>query len=406
MKAYERLLRYVSFRTPSNDKSGTYPSSECQFKLGFALRDELIGLGIKDAICDEFCYVYGHLPATPGYEDTAYLGFVAHMDTVSDFCDHDVSPIITENYDGKDLPLGNSGRVLSPSMFPHLTQLKGSTLITTDGTTVLGGDDKAGIAVIMTMLETLITENIPHGPIAVAFTPDEEIGMGTANFSLEKFGATYAYTVDGSAEGEIEYENFNAAMAKVSFEGVNVHPGTSKNTMINASLVAMEFNQMLPVGDTPRDTEGYEGFFHLINMSGDVAHAELAYIIRDHDPHIFDHRQKTMQHIAELLNDKWGAGTVKLEIREQYRNMVEIVNKCPLLIENAKKACKMAHVAYTTLPIRGGTDGANLSYMGVPCPNLGTGGYAFHGPYEHITVEGMDKAAEIVINIVRIFAEQ
>lgn len=405
MKAYERLLKYITYRTPSDENSTSAPSSSCQFALANALAEELKQLGVSDASCDEFCYVYGHIPATKGLEDKPCIGFVAHMDTVSDFCDKDVQPIITNDYDGKDLILGTSDRILTSQMFPHLSKLKGRTLISTDGTTILGADDKAGVAEIMTMVEMILTTDFPHGPLAIAFTPDEEIGMGTANFSIEKFGAVFAYTVDGGAEGEIEYENFNAAQAKISIEGVNVHPGTSKDVMINASLVAMEFNQMLPSGDTPRDTEGYEGFYHLCSMTGEVAHAELVYIVRDHNADTFSHRLETLKHITALLNAKWGEGTVALTIKDQYRNMAEIVNKHPALIENAEKAARLADIVPVTMPIRGGTDGAMLSYMGVPCPNLGTGGYAFHGPYEHITVEGMDKATEIICNLVKIFAE-
>lgn len=405
MKSYERLLKYITYRTPSDESSITYPSSQCQFALAHALEEELKDLGVSNAFCDEYCYVYGYIPATPGLEDKPSLGFVAHMDTVADFCDHDVMPNIIPNYNGEDLPLGTSGRTLSVSMFPHLPSLKGRTLITTDGTTILGADDKAGVAAIMTMVETLKENPIPHGPLTVCFTPDEEVGMGTAKFSPEKFNAAFAYTVDGGAEGEIEYENFNAAKATVKFSGVNVHPGSSKDVMVNASLVAMEFNQMLPTGDTPRDTEGYEGFYHLCEMKGDVAAAVLEYIVRDHDANTFAHRLETLKHITALLNAKWGEGTVVLEIKDQYRNMAEIVNRHPQLIVNAQKACRMAGIEPATMPIRGGTDGAALSYMGIPCPNLGTGGYAFHGPFEHITVEGMDKALEIVLNIVKIFAE-
>jgi tripeptide aminopeptidase len=405
MRSYERLLKYISFRTPSDGCSETTPSSDCQFALAHALTEELKELGVEDAVTDPFCYVYGHIPATPGYEEKTCIGFIAHMDTVSDFCDHDVHPIITKDFDGKDLPLGDSGRVLSQQMFPHLSSLKGRTLITTDGTTILGADDKAGIAAIMTMIETIFKENIPHGPLSIAFTPDEEIGEGADHFSVEKFGALYAYTVDGGAEGEIEYENFNAGGATVQIEGVSVHPGSSKDVMINAALVAMEFNNMLPSSDTPRHTDGYQGFYHLTSMSGDVSRAELQYIIRDHSACTYEHRLETLRHITAILNAKWGSGTVTLKIKEQYRNMSEIVNQHPHLIENARLACEKAGVKSETLPIRGGTDGARLSFMGLPCPNLGTGGYAYHGPYEHITVEGMDKAAEIVVNLVKIFAE-
>lgn len=405
MRAYERLLNYVTVLTPSNEASTTSPSSDCQFQLAHKLVAELRELGISDACVDEFCYVYGHIPASEGMESCTKIGFIAHMDTVSDFCDHEIVPVVTENYNGGELPLGNSGRVLSPKMFPHLSSLAGRTLITTDGTTILGADDKAGIAEIMTLIERLNKENIPHGPISIAFTPDEEIGSGTAHFNPEKFNADYAYTLDGDTEGEIQFENFNACKADVEITGVNVHPGSSKNTMVNASLVAMEFNSMLPSGDTPRGTDGYQGFFHLDAMSGDVASAKLQYIVRDHNAESFKFRQDTLCHITELLNEKWGEGTVKLTITQQYRNMAEIVEKCPQLISYAEEACRLSNVTPLILPIRGGTDGAQLSYMGLPCPNLGTGGHAYHGPYEHITAEGMDAAVEVAVNLVRLFCQ-
>ena len=291
-------------------------------------------------------------------------------------------------------------------VFPHLPDLKGQTLITTDGTTVLGADDKAGIAAIMTLLERLQTEQIPHGPIAVAFTPDEEICRGTDHFDLEKFNAQFGYTIDGGKEGEIEYENFNAGSAVVTVDGVNVHPGSSKNVMINASLVAMEFNAMLPTGDTPRDTKGYEGFYHLTSMEGNVAHAQLNYIVRDHDAAAYEMRKKTLEHITELLNDKWGDHRVTLTYTEQYRNMEEIIREHPHLVENAKKACELAGVEPIVMPIRGGTDGAMLSFKGLPCPNLGTGGYGFHGPYEHITAEAMDRVTNIAMEIVKLYSAQ
>ena len=283
MKAYERLLKYVVVRTPSDENSETVPSSQCQFDLAKILKEEMEELGLRDVVLDDQCYLYGKLPATPGYEDKTSIGFIAHMDTVSDFCDHRITPEIHEDYNGRELPLGTSGRVLSPDMFPHLKDLKGRTLITSDGTTILGADDKAGIAEIMTMAERILDENIPHGPISIAFTPDEEIGMGAAHFDVEEFGADFAYTLDGDTEGEIQYENFNASKAEFQISGVNVHPGSSKDVMVNASLVAMEINSMLPEGETPRDTDGYEGFYHLIDMKGDVGHAVLRYIIRDHD---------------------------------------------------------------------------------------------------------------------------
>ncbi len=405
MRAYERFLTYAAIRTPSDENSTTSPSSKCQFKLADLLKDEMLAIGIADAHVTEYCYVYGTIPATPGLESKPKIGFIAHMDTVSDYCDHDIKPIVHENYDGGDLALGTSGRTLSVKDFPHLPSLKGRTLITTDGTTVLGADDKAGIAEIMTMAERLIKENIPHGTICIAFTPDEEVGAGTAHFDVEKFGADFAYTLDGDSEGEIQYENFNACKADFEITGFGVHPGSSKDTMINACLVAMEINQMLPGCETPRGTEDYEGFFHLTNMSGDVTSAELHYIIRDHDKDYFEMRKNTLRLIEKDLNAKWGEGTVKLTITEQYKNMSEIIAGCMHLIENAKQACVNANVAPQILPIRGGTDGCQLSFKGLPCPNLGTGGHAYHGPYEHITVEGMDQATDIVLELVKIYAK-
>ena len=405
MRAYERFLTYAAIRTPSDENSTTSPSSKCQFELADLLKDEMLAIGIADAHVTEYCYVYGTIPATPGLESKPKIGFIAHMDTVSDYCDHDIKPIVHENYDGGDLALGTSGRTLSVKDFPHLPSLKGRTLITTDGTTVLGADDKAGIAEIMTMAERLIKENIPHGAICLAFTPDEEVGAGTAHFDVEKFGADFAYTLDGDSEGEIQYENFNACKADFEITGFGVHPGSSKDTMINACLVAMEINQMLPGCETPRGTEDYEGFFHLTNMSGDVTSAELHYIIRDHDKDYFEMRKNTLRLIEKDLNAKWGEGTVKLTITEQYKNMSEIIAGCMHLIENAKQACVNANVAPQILPIRGGTDGCQLSFKGLPCPNLGTGGHAYHGPYEHITVEGMDQATDIVLELVKIYAK-
>ena len=363
-------------------------------------------MGITDVKVDTRCYLYAHIPATPGYEDRPKLGFIAHLDTVSDFCDRRIIPVIHEDYNGRELPLGTSGRILSPDMFPHLKDLKGRTLITSDGTTILGADDKAGIAEIITMAERILDENIPHGPISIAFTPDEEIGMGAAHFDVEEFGADFAYTLDGDTEGEIQYENFNAAKAEFRISGVNVHPGSAKDIMVNASLVAMEINSMLPQGETPRDTDGYEGFYHLIDMQGDVGHAVLRYIIRDHDAEKFEERKETLRNIEKTINEKWGRGTAALTITDQYRNMAEIIAGCMHLIENAKKACENAGVTPLVLPIRGGTDGAQLSFKGLPCPNLGTGGHGYHGPYEHITAEGMDAACDVALELVKIYAEQ
>lgn len=400
MRAYERLLDYVKVHTTSNEESETIPSTERQFLLGRQLVEEMEALGVQNARMDEHCYVYGVLPATPGMEAKPAIGFIAHMDTAPDFSGEKVTPQIIENYDGQDVALGRSGRILTVKDFPHLTKLCGRTLITTDGTTLLGADDKAGIAEIMTLVEEVQKENIPHGKICIGFTPDEEIGRGADLFDVDGFGADFAYTVDGGEENGIEYENFNACGVKVTFTGFSVHPGSSKNTMINASLVAMEFNAMLPSGDTPRDTEGYEGFFHLCDMRGDVSEAYLEYIVRDHDAQMFACRQQTLRHITKLLQEKYGDDAVKLEIQEQYRNMKEKIEPCMHLIDNAKKAIEDAKMEPLVLPIRGGTDGARLSFMGLPCPNLGTGGYAAHGPYEHITAEGMDRVVEVLKGIV------
>ena len=405
MKAYERLLKYVVVRTPSDENSDTVPSSECQFDLARLLETEMKELGLSDVYLDDQCYLYGKLPATEGYEDKPAIGFIAHMDTVSDFCDREINPIINFFYDGKDLPLANSGRTLEVSKFPHLADLAGHMLITSDGNTILGADDKAGIAEILTMVERLNTENIPHGPICVAFTPDEEIGTGASHFDVERFGAEYAYTLDGDSEGEIQYENFNACKADFEITGFNVHPGSSKDTMINASLVAMEINNALPSMETPRGTEDYEGFYHLMSMTGEVAHAELHYIVRDHDANLFEARKNTLRLIEKNLNEKWGEGTVKLTITEQYKNMAEVIATCMHLIDNAKAACTAAGVEPLVIPIRGGTDGCQLSFKGLPCPNLGTGGHAYHGPYEHITVEGMDSAVNIIVELVKIYAK-
>ncbi len=405
MKAYERLLKYVVVRTPSDENSETVPSSQCQFDLAKVLETEMKDLGLKDVHLDDQCYLYGSLPATEGYEDRPAIGFIAHMDTVADFCDHDIVPVLTENYSGDAIEIGNSGLILSPETFPHLKSLKGRTLITSDGTTVLGADDKAGIAEILTMIERVQAENIPHGKLCVAFTPDEEIGTGAAHFNVEEFGADYAYTMDGDTEGEIQYENFNACKACFDIKGFSVHPGASKDTMINASLVAMEINNMLPGCETPRGTENYEGFYHLVSMTGECAAAQLNYIVRDHDKNIFEARKNTLRLIEKDLNEKWGEGTVTLTITEQYKNMAEIIADCMHLIDNARTACEAAGVTPLVIPIRGGTDGCQLSFKGLPCPNLGTGGHAYHGPYEHITVEGMDKSVDVMMELVKLYAK-
>lgn len=406
MRAYERLIKYVKVPTPSDERSETHPTSQCQFDLAHRLAAELKELGAADVRVDENCYVYGKLPASAGYETRTSLGFIAHMDTVSDFADHEVNPLVHPEYNGEDLPLGTSGRTLELSVFPHLKTLKGRTLITSDGTTILGADDKAGVAEIMTLVEELEKRGIPHGPVSIGFTPDEEVGQGADLFDVPGFGAEFAYTVDGGPEGEIEYENFNAAGARIRITGFNVHPGSSKDTMINAAAVACEIQSMLPEKDTPRNTEGYEGFFHLTGMKGDVAQAEMEYIIRDHDAEKFAAREALLQEIVKKMNEKYGSGTVELELKEQYRNMAEKIRPCFHLIENAREAARRAGIEPEVIPVRGGTDGARLSYMGLPCPNLGTGGYACHGPYEHITAEGMDLTVELLLELVKLYSDR
>lgn len=405
MKAYERLLNYIQIDTPSDPESGKTPSSDCQFQLANKLVEELQALGVKNAEVDEKCYVYASVPATEGYEGCKKLGFIAHMDTAPDFNGIGVKPQIISNYDGKDVALGESGRVLRVKDFPELAHMKGRTLITTDGTSLLGSDDKSGIAEIMSLLEMILKENIPHGKICIGFTPDEEIGAGADHFDVEKFGADIAYTMDGGMEGEIEYENFNAAGAKVLFHGNNVHPGTAKDIMVNAQLLAMEFAGKLPADETPATTEGYEGFFHLTNMEGSVERAKLQYIIRDHSKEKFEQRKDFMLKLVDEMNETYGANTVELELKDQYFNMKEMVEPHMHLLDYAKEAAKEVGLNPKVVPIRGGTDGARLSFMGLPCPNLGTGGFGFHGPYEHVTAEGMELCVEMMRKIVEKYAK-
>ena len=401
-KIIERFRSYVALDTASDDKSETSPSTAKQLKLAKLLKSELSGLGLEDVVRTEYGYVLAALPANTN-EKLPVIGLLAHMDTSNEASGANIKMQVHSAYDGSELDLGK-GVKLSPKDFPELKNYLGQELITSNGTTLLGADDKAGVCAIVSACEYLLAHpEIKHGKILLAFTPDEEIGMGPAHFNVKKFGADFAYTLDGDTEGEIQYENFNAARAVVEFTGVNVHPGSSKNTMVNAALVAMEFNSMLPSADTPRDTEDYEGFFHLYSIKGDVSHAALEYIIRDHDATSFDIRKKTMKHITKILNEKWGKGTVSLTITEQYRNMKEIIDTCMELIERATAACKECNIPPLITPIRGGTDGAQLSFMGLPCPNLGTGGHAYHGPYEHITVEGMNIAVEVGLKIIELF---
>ena len=403
MRAYERLLKYVKVWTTSDPESGTHPSTMRQFDLAHQLVQELKDLGLTDAHVDEHCYVYATLPATPGQESAKPLGFIAHMDTTDDASGENVNPQIHPNYDGGKVVLPATGTVLDPAQFPFLTEMKGQTLITTDGSTLLGADDQAGVSEIMTMLEPVIAEKRPHGKLCIGFTPDEEIGEGASLFDVEGFGAAYAYTVDGEDAGEISYENFNAAAAVVTVHGFSVHPGSAKDTMINAQNVAMEFHAALPAFSRPEHTEGREGFFHLTSMVGDVTTAKLGYIVRDHDAAKFAARKAQMEHIAACLNERYGEGTVELDIHDSYHNMLEKIQPHFHLVENARKAIRAAGLEPIETPVRGGTDGATLSYMGLPCPNLGTGGFNFHGPCECITAEKMDQCTEILLNLVDLY---
>lgn len=405
MRAYERFLKYVTIYTTSDEESTAHPSTARQFDLAHLLVAQLKELGVADAAVDDKCYVYGTLPATPGYEEKPALGFVSHMDTAPAAPGENVKPQVFENYDGGDVLFAGTGEYMTVEKFPELANWKGQTLITADGTTLLGADDKAGIAEIMTAVERIQKENIPHGKICIGFTPDEEVGQGADFFDVDRFGAQFAYTVDGGDVGELEYQNFNAADAVVTVHGFSVHPGSAKDLMKNAQTIAMEFVAALPAEEVPEHTEGFEGFFHLYQMSGDVTTAKLHYIIRDHDGEKFAARKALMEEITARLNAEHGAGTVVLELKDSYYNMEEKVKPHFHLIENAEKAIRKAGLEAHIVPIRGGTDGARLSFMGLPCPNLGTGGFNFHGPCEYITAEKMDKSVEIILNIIAIYAE-
>lgn len=406
MRAYERLLKYVVVNTTSHEENmANVPSGAGEFDLANLLAEEMTAIGLQGVYVDEHAYVMGFLPAAKGYESIPSIGFNAHLDTVDDLGGTDTHPQVITDYDGSVIPLGTSGKALDPDQFPHLRDCVGKTLIVTDGTSVLGADDKAGIAVIMTMVERLIRESLPHGPISVCFSPDEEIGHGAALLDLKAFGAKYGYTLDGSAPNMVEYETFNAAQASVRFTGFSVHPGSAKGKMVNAQLLAMEFNGMLPPDEIPARTEGHEGFYHLTDSSGNTSEASLTYILRDHDAEKFDARKKKILGIAEKLNAKYGPGTVSCSIRDQYRNMAEVIAKYPEVVRIAEAAIRDVGLEPEFPPVRGGTDGAQLSFRGLPCPNLGAGGYAFHGPYEHAVAEEMDQSVEILLNIVRRFTE-
>ena len=407
MRAYERFLNYVPVWTTSDETSDTVPSADRELVLARMLVEEMKGLGIADARVDDKGYVYGHIPATPGCEDKPSLGLVAHMDTVADASGENIKPQIIENYDGKDVVLKGSGDILKVDEFPYLAELKGRTLITTDGTTLLGADDKAGIAEIMTMAETLLTHpEIPHGTIKIAFTPDEEVGHGVDFFDVPGWGADVAYTVDGGAWGEMEYETFNAASMKVTIHGSNIHPGSAKNKMKNSILIGLEFQSMLPENEKPQYTEKYEGFFHLNHIGGNVENTTLHYIVRDHDMTRFEERKALGNKIGEFLNAKYGEGTVEVEIADTYYNMAEKIRPHMYLMDVAAEAFKELGIETPAInPVRGGTDGSRLSYMGLPCPNLCTGGHNYHGKYEFICIQSMEKTVELLLKIAEKFTK-
>ena len=406
MRAYERMLNYIKIWTTSDSSSESVPSTSRQFDLARILVEEMKKLGIEDAHVDDKCYVYGTLPAKKGYEDKTKLGFIAHLDTSEDMSGQNVNPQIIENYDGKDINLGESGRVIKVSDFEHLKDFKGRTLITTDGTTLLGADDKAGISEIVTAIEYLVNNpEIKHGDIKIGFTPDEEIGRGADLFNVEKFGAKYAYTIDGGIMGELQYENFNAAAAKITIQGRNVHPGAAKNKMINALHIAAEISQMFPQSERPETTEGYEGFYHLNDINGNVENATMVYIIRDHSKEKFEHRKQYMKDAISKVSEKYN-GRVTLELNDQYYNMKEKVEPVKFIVDIAEEAMKECDITPIIVPIRGGTDGARLSFMGLPCPNIFTGGLNFHSKNECIPVIALEKCSNLIVKIAQKYAQR
>ena len=405
MRAYERLLKYVKICTESSPDTGDTPSTPGQWDLARLLVEELKELGLENPSVNEHCVVTAWLPAAPGCEAAPALGLLAHMDTAPAFSGRDVDPIVHENYDGGDIVLPKEGRVIRAADFPFLAGLKGKTLITADGSTLLGADDKAGVAEIMTLCERIQAENLPHGRLCIAFTPDEEIGEGPDHFDVAAFGAKYAYTVDGGAAGSIEFENFNAASAVVDITGVSVHPGAAKGVMENALLIAQELNALLPPNAVPAKTEGYQGFFHLDRLEGTAAQTRMEYIIRDHDKGEFTVKKALLQRAAAQVQAAHPTARVEAVVKDTYYNMKEKLADCMHLVDNAKRAAELAGLVPAVEPIRGGTDGARLSYMGLPCPNLGTGGYNFHGPQELACVEEMDSVVDILANIVALHSK-
>ncbi|BFK81748.1 peptidase T [Clostridium baratii] len=406
-KVHERFLEYVKVDTKSDEETRTTPSTKGQLELGKILAEELKSIGLQDVRIDEFGYVYGTVKGNID-KKVPTVGFISHMDTAPDMSGRNVKPQIVENYDGGIVTLNEELNIkLDPKELPELKNYVGKTLITTDGTTLLGADDKAGVSEIITAMEYLINHpEIKHGDIKVGFTPDEEIGEGADHFNVKGFDADFAYTVDGGALGELEYENFNAAGAKVVIKGKNVHPGSAKNKMINSTLVAHEFLNMLPLNEVPEKTEGYEGFSHLMSINGTVENTEMSFIIRDFDSKEFDRRKEEFINAKEKLNSIYGKDTVNVEIKDQYRNMKEMIEPHMYIVDIAKKAMEMSDITPNIVPIRGGTDGARLSFMGLLTPNMFTGGENFHGRYEYIAIESMEKAVETIINIVKLCAEK
>ena len=406
-KVLERFLRYIKIDTQSNENSETTPSTEKQFALANLLKQELESLGLKDISLDEKCYLMATLPSNIS-EKVPTIGFIAHMDTSPDMPGSVENPNFVYEYNGEDIVINKEKNlVLTTTEFPELKDYIGQTLITTDGTTLLGADDKAGIAEILTAIEYLVNHpEIKHGTIRVGFTPDEEIGRGVDHFDVKKFNADFAYTLDGGGIGELEYENFNAAGAKVFVQGRNIHPGYAKDKMVNAMLVAMEFNSLLPANQRPEHTQDYEGFFHIVKMEGTVENAMLQYIIRDHDKVKFEEKKKLFTEAVDFMKNRYGADVLRLEMKDQYFNMRDQVLPVFHVVETAKKAMEDVGVVPKVVPIRGGTDGARLSYMGLPCPNIFAGGHNFHGKFEYVAVESMEKATEVILKIIELYSNK
>ena len=404
-KILDRFLRYIAIDTQADPNSESQPSAAKELNLSKLLCEELTAMGVQ-AELDEYGYVMATIPSNCG-KDVPAIGFIAHVDTAPDAAGACTNPQIIENYDGSDIALkGVEGLALKVSDFPEMLAYKGQTLITTDGTTLLGADDKAGIAEIMDAVQYIVNHpEFKHGEIKIGFTPDEEIGRGVVKFDVAKFGAKYAYTMDGGAIGELEYENFNAAAATVKIQGRNIHPGYAKGKMLNAILIGMELNALLPVEQRPEYTTGYEGFYHIIGFNGTVEEASFTYIIRDHDMSLYEDKKAYMRKCVDFINEKYGAGVATVEIKHQYYNMRKEVEPHYHIVEKAKKAMEMEGIVPNIKPIRGGTDGANLSFMGLPCPNIFAGGHNFHGKMEFVPLESMEKASKVILNIISLYAE-